>query len=409
MANHRSLDIRSQIRKISLLLATAFATAVLPGAATQAQTLTVLHNFTYGSDGGMPYAGVTLDQQGRIYGTTTGGGAQYGTVYRLVHQGGSWVLTPLYLFQGTPDGYLPYGGVTFGPDGALYGTTTYGGDENQGTVFRLRPPANACAAALCQWQETVIHNFGHVGDGDYPTYGNLTFDRAGNIYGTAVQGGAHNDGVVFKLTPSGGGWSESVLWNFTGGSDGAYPQAGVTFDSAGNLYGTTSYGQQGEGTVYELSPTQSGWTETTLYTFTPYDNGSGVGGLVFDRSGNLFGITGLQEGGVAYELTPLGQSWNYTRLQVFNGGYPSPLAGPTFDAQGNLYGPLPSGGQDDGGEIFRLTLSGGSWVYSVYYDFANGGGFDPIGAVTFDASGNMYGTSSEGGSQDHGTVWEITP
>lgn len=415
MSNHRTITafhFRMGLSRgtISLLLATALAATISFIPASQAQTSTVLHNFDSGADGGTPYAGVTLDQQGRIYGTASAGGTgNGGVVYRLDRHGDAWVETPIYTFQGTPDGATPYSRVIFGPNGALYGTTSYGGTHNAGTVFSLRPQASACHAALCPWSETIFYSFTNGADGAYPTFGDLAFDPAGNLYGTTVEGGAHNYGVVFKLTPSSGGWTESVIWSFTNGNDGANPYAGVVFDGAGNLYGTTLYGAQGFGTVYELYPTQSGWTEKTLYAFNQNDNGSGAGGLVMDSHGNLFGITGDTEDGAAYELTPIGQNWGFILLQTFSGSYPGPLAAPTFDAQGNLYGPLPTGGQGDGGEIFRMTPSGGGWIYSDYYDFINGGGYAPIGAVVFDASGNMYGTSAQGGSHSGGTVWEVTP
>ncbi len=413
-ANAASIfDIKSQLKLVGFFLGMMLVTGFVALPQAQAQSLTVLHNFTGGADGGFPFAGITFDPQGRIYGTAAGGGShQDGVVYRLVREGQAWVLSPIYSFQGEPDGAGPYSRVVFGPDGLLYGTTYEGGAENLGTVFSLRPPATACKSVLCPWVETVLYSFTNGADGASPEYGDLSFDQDGNIYGTAYEGGRSGNGVVFKLTPSGSGWTESVLWNFTAGSDGAYPLSGVIFDSAGNLYGTTSYaGGHRLGTVYELSPSQSGWSETTLYSFTNSDNGSGAGGLIMDAHGDLFGITGSGVG-AAYELTPQDGSWSFTLLQTFSGGgYPPNLAAPTLDSQGNLYGPLPSGG-DGFGEIFKLAPSGNQWTYSPLYQSAScndGNGCFPIGAVTFDANGNMYGTTEEGGTGYGGTVWEITP
>jgi len=395
----------------------AFA-AVIASPAMQAQTLTVLHNFTGGGDGNEPLAGVTFDQQGRIYGTTYEGGSnQEGMVYRLVREGGGWVLSPIYSF-GPPqsgDGNEPLARVVFGPDGLLYGTTSEGGTEDYGTVFSLQPPASACTTALCPWRETVLYNFTFNEGGVYPGYGDLVFDRAGNIYGTTFNSSA-GGGVVFKLTRSGSSWTESVLWHFTGGEDGSYPVSGVIFDNAGNLYGTTSDGGSGDGgTVYELSPTQSGWTETTLYSFGELNVGVGDGSLIWDAHGDLFGISGDPFGAgdsAAYELTPQNGSWSFTQLQEFGNGSTGPVAAPTFDSLGNLYGPLPSGGNGYG-EIFKLTPSGNQWLYSSFYQFETchnqGNGCSPVGAVTFDANGNMYGTTEAGGSGRGGTVWEITP
>ena len=392
-----------------IVVALVFFAVNIPAA--QAQTLTVLHNFTYG-DGAYPFAGVTLDQQGRIYGTAADGGShQAGVVYRLAREGEGWVLSPIYTFQGEPDGAGPDSKVVFGPDGLLYGTTYGGGAEGFGTVFSLQPPATVCKTALCPWHETILYSFTGGADGANPEYGDLSFDQAGNIYGTTYAGGSDGNGVVFKLSRSGSGWTETALWRFSGANDGAYPLSGVMFDNAGNLYGTTSYGGASRlGTVYELSPTQSGWSETILYSFTNSDTGGGSGGLIMDARGDLFGITG--EVGAAYELTPQDGSWSFTLLQSFSGGgYPPSLASPTFDSQGNLYGPVPSGG-DGFGEIFKLTPSDNQWIYSPFYQFDtcnNGNGCFPIGAVTFDANGNMYGTTEDGGAGGEGTVWEITP
>jgi len=406
-------------------LAVAVAVAILMAGLTiptaQAQTGTVLHNFTDGGDGGGPEAGITFDQQGRIYGTTVEGGShQNGVVYRLVHEGEGWVYSPIYSFGSQEhDGSNPQARVLFGSNGVLYGTTYQGGAEGYGTVFSLQPPANACKSFLCPWVETVLYSFTGGADGAYPQFGDLAFDRAGNIYGTTGIGGSGTGcgsfgcGVVFKLTRSGGGgWTESVLWSFTGGNDGGVPLSGVIFDSAGNLYGTTSSGGNFAGTVYELSPSQSGWVETTLYSFTANDYGNGSGGLIMDAQGDLFGITGDLQSGAAYELKPQNGSWSFSLLQSFTGLlFTGPLAAPTFDSQGNLYGPVPNGGSNEAGEIFKLFHAGDQWIYSQFYQFiANGDlGAYPIGAVAFDANGNMYGTSEAGGPGGAGTVWEITP
>ena len=375
----------------------------------EAQTLTVLHGFSASENavgGSEPFAGITFDQQGRIYGTTYYGGSHAnGVVYRLVHQGEGWGLSPIYSFGtlGSHDGIYPEARVVFGPDGLLYGTTSYGGAEGYGTVFSLRPPATTCTTTLCPWVETILYSFTGGADGGYPQFGDLVFDPAGNIYGTTYGGGSSREGVVFKLARSGSGWTESVVWNF-GGSVGCCPYGGVTLDTAGNLYGTT------EGTVYKLSPTQSGWSETTLYDFTG-ENGAGAGAPIMDAHGNLFGITGGLDGGiaVAYELT-LQTGWSFSLLQDFGNEYLAPVAPPTFDSQGNLYGPVPTIGQAFAGEIFKLMPSGNQWIYSSFYQFDNcDDPCVPVGAVIFDASGNMYGTTLAGGAGGGGTVWEITP
>ena len=229
--------------------------------------------------GSEPFAGITFDQQGRIYGTTYYGGSHAnGVVYRLVHEGEGWGLSPIYSFGtlGSHDGIYPEARVVFGPDGLLYGTTSYGGAEGYGTVFSLRPPATACTTTLCPWVETILYSFTGGADGGYPQFGDLVFDQAGNIYGTTYGGGSSRRRRRFQAR-SIRQWLDGergleLRWQL-----GCCPYGGVTFDTAGNLYGTT------EGTVYELSPTQSGWSETTLYAFTG-ENGGGAGGSHHGRA-----------------------------------------------------------------------------------------------------------------------------
>jgi len=391
----------------ALALAFVFALICVAPQSAPAQTLTVLHSFSGGGDGSMPYAGLSMDRAGNLYGTTSAG---YSSVFRLSHTGSNWILTSLYTFKGGSDGATPYSRVIIGPDGSLYGTTSAGG-AGHGTVYQLRRPATACKTALCSWIETVLYRFTGGADGGGPAFGDLLLDQAGNLYGTAGSGGSHGQGVVFKLTPSQGSWTESVLWNFTGGSDGGFPQAGVISDNAGNLYGTTySGGDHFAGNVYQLSPSGSGWTNKNLYSFTGNSDGSSpVGGLAMDAQGNLYGTTpvgGPGGGGTAYELSPSGGAWTFTLLQGFT-GYEGPYDAPTLDAAGNVYGS--SAFTDGSGQIFKLTPSAGGWSYTAVHNFNGNDGSAPVGNVIFDANGNMYGTTAEGGSFGDGVVWEITP
>jgi uncharacterized repeat protein (TIGR03803 family) len=366
----------------------------------QAQTYTVLHTFTRGADGAYPDAGLTMDGVGTFYGTASAGGNTggqcgtegCGTVFRLTQHGSGWIFSPLYSFTGTDhnDGVSPYAPVTVGPDGALYGTTNEGG-SGYGTVFRLTPPASLCKGFSCPWTETVLHRFAGGSDGAYPGYGGLVFDQAGNIYGTTQNGGGPaNVGTVFELTPSNGGWVETILYSFSGGGQ---PLSGVIFDSAGHLYGTAA----GGGVVYELSPSGSGWLYQPLAAVnTP------TGGVVFDSSGNLYGTT-LNGGGSVYQLRPSNGSWLLSTLYNFN-AYEGPLDAPTLDTAGNVYGTVAD--LVSGGIVFKLTRSNG-WLESTVTDF---GGFgQPVGSVIFDANGNMYGTVELGGSSGYGAVFEVTP
>jgi uncharacterized repeat protein (TIGR03803 family) len=394
-------------------LTLAIAMAVLVSQSAQAQTFNVLHSFSGGGDGGTPSAGLTIDRAGNLYGTTEYGAAGNGTVFRLSHVRSSWILSTLYVFQAVNDGANPTARVVFGPDGGLYGTTSdAGGPLGYGTVFELRPPPSACKAISCPWGETDLHSFQGGSDGAGPGYGDLTFDTTGNLYGTTVGGGLQSCGgdtcgVVFKLTKSNGVWTESVAYSFTGGNDGGTPYSGVILDSAGNLYGTAYYGgADSTGTVYELSPAGSGWTEKTLTDFAA-GGGFPLGGLTFDPHGNLFG-TGFV-GGTAFELEPSNGSWTYNLLYTFN-GYDGPFGSPTFDGAGNFYGTNATGGAYDQGFVFKFSPSNGGWTFTDIYDFTGGndGGF-PVSNVILDPSGNLYGTAYLGGADGEGVVWEITP
>ncbi|MGA2370464.1 MAG: choice-of-anchor tandem repeat GloVer-containing protein [Candidatus Korobacteraceae bacterium] len=393
----------------------------------QAQTFSVLHTFTGGGDGANPYASLVMGGEGRFYGTTGGG---YGSVFKLARSGSGWVLSPVYDFSyPVNSGDVLYGPVTFGPDGNLYGTTLDGGqgDCNEGsgcgTVFKLQPPASVCKSFLCPWTETVLYRFQGPPDGGNP-YSGVVFDQAGNIYGTTAYGGnggcdfGAGCGAVYKLTPSGNGWTESIIHNFVAGTDGQLPAGGLIFDRAGNLYGTTvNGGTAGKGIIYQLTPSGSGWTETILHTFLGSDGAVPYDTLISDQEGNLYGTTiagGATNGGTVFELSNPG-SWTYNLLYSFSDD--GPYASPVFDTAGNLYGTTTQGGANGSGSVFKLTPSNGVWTHTVLHSFSfdDGGGAQPLGGVTLDSSGNIYGTTSDGGGFftvcdiGCGTVWEITP
>ncbi len=386
-------------------------------ATAHAQTITVLHAFTNGNGGAQPYGGVTLDHGGNLYGTTYGY-PEAGTVYKLSHKGSGWILDTLYVFNHPNDPTEVMSGVVFGPDGTLYGTGSTGGANGMGAIYNLRPPANFCPTISCPWTLTNIYSFTGGSDGARPAYGNLVFDSAGNIYGTARLGGGAGCGTVFKLTRSGNSWTETVLYSFNGTNDGCGPQSGVTFDSAGNLYGTTFYGGINYGNVYELSPSGSGWNETSIYNFTGgNDGGLPIGGVAFDGQGNLYGTTavdGSGGNGTIWELSPANGSWVFTLLHSFGGGLADtgPYAGLTLDAAGNFYG-TSSLADNGNGEVFKLTPTDGGWTFTAF-DFNASNGAQPIGGVSIDAQGNLYGTAATGGNMTEcfggcGVVWEITP
>jgi uncharacterized repeat protein (TIGR03803 family) len=385
-----------------------------------AQTYNVIYNFTGGPDSGSD-AGLTIDKAGNLNGTTCAGGASsQGSVFRLSRKGSSWVFNTLYSFSGGKDGARLLSGVVFGPDGSLYGTTELGDPDcvsGCGTIFNLKPPATACKTALCGWTETLPHSFTGSPDGANPGFGDLVFDQSGNLYGTTIYGGTSGCGTVFQLAHSGSGRIEKVLYSFQcGTSDGANPYAGLVFDNSGNLYGTTrNGGAYGYGTVFQLTPSGSGWAKSTLYSFQgDIDGASPFGGLVFDNSGNLYGTTsgrGAGGGGTVFELTPSNGSWTYTVLYSFSGCFGcGPYANLVTDAGGSLYGTTYKEGAYGFGSIFKLTPANGSWTYTALHDFAGGSdGAYLYGNAAFDANGDLYGTVYEGGANGNGLVWEITP
>ena len=399
----------------SAILVLVLALLAIPAA--QAQTYTDLHGFTGRVDGGLPYAGVTLAGPGRLYGAASEGGtAGYGLVFKLTQRGSAWILTPLYNFTGGNDGADPVSRVTVGPDGALYGTTAGGGGSgNLGTVFNLRPPAGVCRNTSCLWKETVMHRFAGGSDGAYTGYADdLVFDKAGNVYGTSAGDTNGDDGTIFELTPSNGGWTQTILYSFTHGEQ---PYAGVTFDSAGNLWGAATLGgttggscaPSGCGFVYELTPSGSGWVEHNIYEFQGKTDGAyPIGGVIFDPAGNLYGSTS-SNGGSVYELQPSNGGWIFSTLYAF-AGYFGPVDTPAIDAAGNLYGTVLNE-LGNFGWVFKLTPSGGGWTETNLAVFGVGGpadGIFPYSGVVLDAGGNVYGTTIEGGAGGQGVVWEIT-
>jgi uncharacterized repeat protein (TIGR03803 family) len=421
--------------------------AVVGSHAALAQTFQVIHTFSGRGDGGTPQSGVTIDGAGNLYGTASiGGGSECdfigsgcGTVYKLQRQGSGWTLNPLYKFTGGSDGADPAGGVVFGPNGALYGTTLFGGNGGvfSGVVFKLTPSPTICRTVLCPWRETTLYAFTGGSDGARPNLGDVTFDHAGNMYGTALYGGFSSAacpfgcGVVWELTPPGSWASETVLHAFTNNPDGSGPENSVIFDNAGNLYGTTFLGGSGGyGTVFQLLPAGPPWTENILYTFQDGNDGGYItAGLAFDASGNLYGAAtrlGMGGGGTIFELSPPG-TWNmFNVIYSFTGnidGYcpTGAFSGPqttlTMDPAGNMYGTTCADGLYGYGNVFQLTASNGGWTYTDLYDFSGGSdGAFPISNVAFDRSGNLYGTTASGGlaggcggGDGCGVVWEITP
>ena len=399
---------------VAVSLTTLFVVAVLTSGA-RAQTFTVLHAFATGGDGGSPASGLAITPGGVLYGTTIFGGTYgYGTVFKLKRAGSSWVEAPIYSFTGGDDGSQPYTTPLIARDGSIYGANYGQFAECCGAVFHLQPSPNAPRAVLVPWNATVLHHFTTGGDGEYPD-GDIAMDASGSIYGTTQSGGIANLGTVYQLTPSNGGWTETLLYQTPGGSAGSYPRGNVVLDPAGNVYGVfTQGGLDGCGNVFEVSPSGSGWTENTIYTFTCGSDGAGPeGGLLRDQAGNLYGATSGGTGGsTIFELSPSGGGWTFSLLYSF-GFRLNPTGTFVMDASGNLYGTDCSGGFDADGSVYKLTKPSdghNSWSYSSLHDFTFGAdGACPEGGVVFDANGNLYGTAYAGGASGFGVAFEITP
>lgn len=400
------------------VLAAVAVILLMTSARAAAQTETVLYNFSStGSAGIFPNLTVAFDGSGNIYGTTTT------AVFKLIPQaGGGWTARTLHVFRGIPDGSQPSGGVVLDAAGNIYGLTIGGGRGNGGTAYEL------VRSATGQYTEKILHHFGRNQDG-HTIFGAPTLDAAGNLYGTTQLGGTDNVGTVFELIPtSEGPWTEKVLHNFTVGEDGANPMVGVTFDAAGNLYGTTTDGGANSGgSAYRLSPQPDGsWTETVVYSF-PFIQQSNTGSepdgsLLLDKAGNIYGATiygGGDDAGVVYKLSPQADgSWTETILHSFNfngtDGF-NAFTGLIFDKAGNLYGATMSGGVHEGpngeGTVFELSpQADGTWTESMLFSFDGTDGAGPQwGKLAMDASGNLYGGAIGGGAGGGGGIFKIKP
>lgn len=401
-----------------LLLASglALAIAVPVESAYGKNGETVLHAFTEQRDGGFPNAGLLADAQGNLFGTAEGGGGSRncqngcGTVFKVAADGTESVLYAFCPVSQCTDGAAPYGGLIEDQSGNLYGTTYLGGAHNCGVVFRLA--ANGT--------QSVLHSFCATSrDGAYPLAG-LIEDSAGNLYGTTSGGGDYNKcgkigigcGTVFKLASDG---TETVLYRFHGGKDGANPYADVIMDKAGNLYGTTLLGgERGSGTVFKLAPDG---TKTVLSHFgNGLDFSNPHAGLIEDRAGNLYGTSFLGGGyglGTIFKITPKGGA---TALHTFTGSdgeYPQSRL--LMDEAGNLYGTASRGGAGNSGTIFKLAPDGTETVlYSFCSESNCADGATPVAGLAKDRAGNLYSTTLDGGDaacdngEGCGTVFKLT-
>jgi uncharacterized repeat protein (TIGR03803 family) len=426
---------------------TLSALMLIFAACAAASQYKVIYTFQNTSDAYTPQSQMIADASGNLYGVTQFGGAHgLGTVFELSpNANGTWSESILYSFAESTDGGQPWAGLVMDKNGNLYGTTSAGGNASCtpihgfcGTTFELSPNSNGT------WTETVLVDF--TGDNGLTPDGALTLDSAGNLYGTTEGGGSGGWGTVFELSPNGDGtWTQNILHNFGLDGNGSKPFSNLIFDSKGNLWGTTADGGlladclegYGCGAIFEMTPQSGGgWTEQTILAFDG-KNGTPPAGLTFDASGNLFGMTpfggigdcsGLIINGCGglFELTLASDgSFSPKIIRQFRS---QPIAEPNnivVDAAGNIYGTSFAGGVNTCGganlacgTIYKATPNAsGGYGFSELYEFPgeSDNGFWPYAALTIDNAGNIYGSTGNGGnlscgiSGGCGVVFQIIP
>lgn len=418
------------------VVAFAMIAFLLTHAATAAaQTETVLYTFTGTSDGAVPQ-GLVADAQGNLYGANALGGSfagncQFsgcGNVFKLSpNLSGGWTETVLYTFTGGSDGAIPESALTFDSAGNLYGSTAAGGYLGNsncglvvagcGVVYKLSPNSGGT------YSESVLHTFRGLQDGYLPQTG-MVFDASGNLYGTANLGGGHFVGNVFQLSPNGtGGWNFKNIHSFTNGTDGGRP-LGFAIDASGNLFASTTQGGStscsgGCGSLFELSPNGAGgWVSHIVHVFAGRQDGAVPAGISVGPGGNLLGVT-LFGGhnadclhqatfpgcGVVFEMSPVsGGGWKDQTIYAFTGSSDGAFPGgaPAIDSSGNVYGT--SNATNGGcpaicGAVYKVSPVAGGWSETTLYTFTGStDGSEPTyDGVVLDASGNIFGTTAQGG------------
>jgi uncharacterized repeat protein (TIGR03803 family) len=383
---------------VTVLMAMTASLAWARAAGAQPVNETALHSFAAGfDDGASCYSGLVEGADGVFYGTTWGGGAHgAGTIFKVCADGTGY--TVLRSFTNAPDGETPFSALIQGVDGALYGTTYYGGGTNAGTVFKI---------ATNGGNYEVLYSFTNGAGGAHP-YGGLVQRRDGILYGTTLWGGEMNAGTVFKLCPDGTGYS--VLHSFTNSPDGALPRAGLTQGTDGALYGTTSAGGDYlAGTVFRLQNNGDGYSVLRSFGYLP-DGASPQAGLTQASDGRLYGTTvigGANGFGTVFGVDTNGNGYQTLHSFTNSPDGANPYASLAEGSDGALYGTTTWGGNTNGGTVFKLSLDGG--VYSVLCNFAwhPGDGSHPFAGVVEKAGGVFYGTTMQGGADGFGTVYRL--
>ncbi len=375
---------------------------------------------------------LTMDKAGNLYGVTANSGYGEddevcedgcGAVFELSLDNSHWVLTTIYTFQGAADGFNPAGQLTFGPNGAFYGTTVYGGFQGFGTVYSLTPPCKSVCKGGTLWKHAVLYSFqnGNCDTGCDGRYSSapVSFDQSWNLFGITEYGGLGNNGMgqgtIFELSPHslrGGKWEETQRHLFGNTqSDGTQPQGRLLRDDAGNLYGTTiNGGDSNLGTVYEMVNDGNAFTEVLLHSFNYSDGAHPLSGLIADSLGNLYGATySGASGGTVFELSPSGDGWSFSVLYNSQPGQASSLQGLEIDAGGNLYGVGYAGGKFNVGAIYKLAPTENGWVYTSLHDFTGALDGEYPESLYLDSRGNLYGSAHCGSGCETSLVWMITP
>lgn len=373
-------------------------------------TLTTLQSFT-GADGADPgYGQLLMDANGNLFGTTlSGGNGGGGTVFELVNTGSGYSFQTLASFDSndTVNGNTPVAGLTMDANGNLFGVTQAGGPANSGTVFELANTGSGYGG---------LQTLASFSGGAYPE-GALLVDANGNLFGTTQFGGDHGQGSVFEIVHTASGYSQPQTvysFNYT---DGAAPTGPLIADANGDLFGTTLQGGTGgQGTVFELVHGASGYSLVTLARFDGSNGSYLYAGLTADAHGDLFGATysgGNPDGtgyGTVFELVNTGSGYSFETIGKLDydttGGYV--IGGVTVDSQGDVFGTALAGGTNGFGTVFELVNTGSGYsAPQVVYAFGGGDGVMPEGGVVLDADGNLYGTTAGGGTTGSGTVFEI--
>lgn len=371
-------------------------------------SLLVLHSFpSSGSQINSPMGPLVSDGNGNVFGTAPSG------VFELANSGnGNYAYKTIYTF---PSGYASAGGVGVDANGNLFGTTIAGGANNAGTVFELSPNGG-------NYQIQTLWSF-TGGDGGSNPYSNIAVDAKGDLFGTTSKGGGNADGTVFELVPQGNGQYTFVTLHRFAGADGQLPMAGVTVDVYGDVFGTTSAGgANGDGVVFELVPTNGSFTYSVLHSFAGLDGAQPAASVAIDSNGNLFGTTaygGTASNGVVFEIasyTGYGPPYAYIRLYAFTGNADGdrPEGGVAIDSNGNLFGNTYQSGSGAGvGVAFELVNNGdGTYSDKTLYTFTStgAGGTDPEGSVLLlDSADDILGSAATGGAGGGGTIWELSP